>query len=196
MDFIISLFDINTILIEILGYKISVIELIGTLFGLSSVWLAMRANIHTWSTGVFNGIVFFALYYQVQLYSDMFLQVFFLISSLYGWWKWTKIRPTKQDRKITYMGWKTRYLTLFGILFFTFAWGYLMSQIHILLPSLFPKAAAFPFADAFTTVLSIFATLLMAYKKIESWVLWITVDVVSVYLYFLSNGNWRTDYLD
>ena len=45
--------------------------------------------------------------------------------------------------------------------------------------------AAAPYADAFTTVASIIATYLMAKKRLECWIFWITVDVVAigVYLY-------------
>jgi nicotinamide mononucleotide transporter len=33
-------------------------------------------------------------------------------------------------------------------------------------------------------VMSMLATMLLAHKKVESWVLWITVDVICIWLYF------------
>ena len=45
-----TLFDINNIAYEIIGYQISYVELIGTLFGLISVYLATKTNILTWAT--------------------------------------------------------------------------------------------------------------------------------------------------
>jgi len=44
-------FEIDNIAFEAIGYPISYVELIGTLFGLISVYLASRANIFTWPTG-------------------------------------------------------------------------------------------------------------------------------------------------
>lgn len=184
METLISFFNINTTLFTLLGYKVSIIEFIGTLFGIASVGLAMRANIHTWSTGIANAILFFVLYFQVQLYSDMFLQIFFLASCIYGWWKWNSLGGNTSNRKISLLPNVWRLSLIITIVVATTAWGYLMGRVHLLLPDVFSKAAAFPYADAFTTVLSIFAMVLMAYKKIESWVLWVVIDLVSVYLYF------------
>jgi len=51
-----------------------------------------------------------------------------------------------------------------------------------------------PFWDAFTTSLSIFATWMLARKKIEQWLIWIFVDLVSVGLY-LYRGLYPTVFL-
>jgi nicotinamide mononucleotide transporter len=59
-----------------------------------------------------------------------------------------------------------------------------MTNIHNLLPSLFSEPASYPFLDAFTTVMSFAAQLLMAHKRLESWVLWIVVDVIGIGLYW------------
>ena len=72
-----TFFDINTIAFEVIGYPVSYVELIGTLFGLISVYFASRANILTWPTGIINEFFLFILFFQVQLYADMFLQVYF-----------------------------------------------------------------------------------------------------------------------
>jgi nicotinamide mononucleotide transporter len=184
MEFLESLFDMQTTLFEVLNYKMSVIEFVGTIFGLISVWLATKANIHTWTSGIINVSLFFIIFGQIQLYSDMFLQVFFFIASIIGFYQWQKKKSHKKDKKITQLNKSSIILISIGIIVFTVALGYLMSHIHQIWPSYFSKPASFPYADAFTTIMSIFATFLMAYKKVESWVLWIAVDVICVYLYF------------
>jgi nicotinamide mononucleotide transporter len=65
--------------------------------------------------------------------------------------------------------------------------GYIMGNIHRYLPKIFPEPASFPFLDAFTTILSFAATILMAYKRIECWYLWILVDVIGIGLYYTKN---------
>lgn len=72
-----SFFDIENIAFQILNYPISYVEFIGALFGLVSVYLAAKANILTWGTGIVNELFLFILFFQVQLYADMLLQVFF-----------------------------------------------------------------------------------------------------------------------
>lgn len=59
-----------------------------------------------------------------------------------------------------------------------------MSLIHEFFPTAFPEPAAYPYADTLVAVASIVANTLMARRFIESWVLWIGIDVICVYLYF------------
>src|SRR4051812_36043281 len=81
-------FQIQNIAFSVMGYPLSYIELIGTLFGLISVYYASKADILTWPAGIINEIFLFVLFYQVQLYADMFLQVYFLVVTAFGWYKW------------------------------------------------------------------------------------------------------------
>jgi nicotinamide mononucleotide transporter len=84
-----------------LGYPISYVELIGTLFGLVSVYFASRANILTWGTGIVNEIFLFILFFQVQLYADMFLQIYFFVVTLYGWYNWNaKTKKPKSETSL------------------------------------------------------------------------------------------------
>ena len=66
----------------------------------------------------------------------------------------------------------------------TFMWGFLMTNY---------TNAAVPYADAFTTVVSLIAQWLMVRKRLESWCFWLAVDLVAigVYLYkslYLTTG--------
>jgi iron complex outermembrane receptor protein len=54
--FLMHFFEIANTAFSILGYPISYVELIGTVFGLISVYFASRANILTWSTGIVNEV--------------------------------------------------------------------------------------------------------------------------------------------
>jgi nicotinamide mononucleotide transporter len=66
----------------------------------------------------------------------------------------------------------------------TVVFGFLISKIHLWSPDLFPKPAAYPYADTWVAVSSIVANTLLARRILENWVIWIAVDVVCVYLYF------------
>jgi nicotinamide mononucleotide transporter len=61
--------------------------------------------------------------------------------------------------------------------------GTLISQIHLLLPRIFDHPASFPYVDTFIAISSILATVLLALRIFETWVLWILVDITSIGLY-------------
>lgn len=45
-----------------------------------------------------------------------------------------------------------------------------------------------PFIDIFTTVYSIIGTVLLVYRKIESWVIFIVSDLLYAYIYYVQGG--------
>jgi nicotinamide mononucleotide transporter len=171
-----------------LGYQMSYLEFFGTVAGAVAVFLSAKANVWSWPIGIINVVLFFFLFYQVQLYPDMFLQVFYTITNLMGWWRWKNPRMEEEDKRHEL---KISRTSIKSLLFFsgiglvsTIVFGALAKNLNTLFPVLFAKPSAFPYADSFVTVMSIVATYLMVQKKVECWLVWILVDIVACYLYF------------
>ncbi len=166
----------------------SYLEFFGTLAGAIAVFLSAKANVWSWPLGIINVVLFFFLFYQVQLYPDMFLQVFFFVTNLMGWWRWTNPQIGEEDKKnqlrVTKMTPRAWLFFMIIGLIGTFLFGSLAKNLHSFFPILFSQPSAFPFADSFVTVMSIVATYLMVQKKMECWLVWILVDAVACYLYF------------
>lgn len=184
-----NFFDINHIFFTVLEYPMSYLEFFGVLTGLIAVWLSAKANIWSWPIGIVNVVLSFFLYYQVQLYPDMFLQVFFLVTNIIGWWRWANPKAGEEDHKdelrVSYMGWKQFMFIGLVSIAGTFVLGSMASHLHEWLPEIFPKPSAFPYIDSFITVMSVVTTFFMIQKKIESWIIWIIVDAIATYLYFV-----------
>lgn len=184
-----EIFSVNTLFFEILGYAMSYIEFFGVVFGLLAVWLSAKANIWSWPIGIVNVILAFFLYYQVQLYPDMFLQVFFFVTNIIGWWRWANPRKGEEDRKqqlkVSYMKKQQLWLTVFMGIVGTLIMGTLAGNLHHWFPLLFSLPSAFPYADSFVMVMSIITTFFMIQKKIECWIIWIAVDIVATCLYYM-----------
>ncbi|TGL41376.1 nicotinamide riboside transporter PnuC [Leptospira perdikensis] len=178
-----SYLSIEFQIFSVFGYSISLIEFLGTSSGLVCVYLASRNHILTWPIGIFNSICFFFLFFQIQLYSDMLLQIYFFGSSIYGWWIWHK--RTGAYVQIQSLGKTKNILLLFSIILGTYALGETTSRLPFWLPKIFEKPPVFLYWDAFTTVASIIANFLLAQRKLESWFLWVLVDVVCIGLYSL-----------
>ncbi len=169
----------------------SYLEFFGTLSGAIAVWLSARGDIWSWPIGIINVSLFFFLFFQVQLYPDMFLQVFFFVTNLIGWWRWARPRRGEEDKKnelrVSFMPRRQWVVFLIIGLAGTLIFGSLASRLNDWLPHIFNKPSAFPFPDSFVTVMSIAATYLMVQKKVECWALWILVDAVAMGLYFVKD---------
>jgi len=184
-----NFFDIDHIFFTLLGYPMSYLEFFGVITGLIAVWLSAKANIWSWPVGIVNVVLSFFLYYQIQLYPDMFLQVFFFVTNIIGWWRWANPNAGEEDYKdelrVSYMR-RKQFLFICGIsIVGTFVLGSMASHLHEWFPEIFPKPSAFPYVDSFITVMSIVTTFSMIQKKIESWIIWIIVDAIAAYLYFV-----------
>jgi nicotinamide mononucleotide transporter len=182
--------SVNKTAFKVLGYDLSYIELVGTVFYLWSVWLMMRRHILTWPVGIISVLLYMALFYQIRLYADAGEQVYYLIASAYGWWRWSQ--SEQENGKVLSLKYSSPQAMMLGLaatLVLSLAVGALLRHVHVWLPHWFPEQASFPYLDALTTIMSFTAMGLMALKRIESWIYWIVVDVIGIGLYYVK-GVW------
>lgn len=182
-------FSIENIAFRVLGYDLSYLELFGWLTGITAVYLSANANLWSWPIGIANVTLSFFLFYQVQLYPDMLLQVFFFITNVLGWLRWANPREGEEDLrrelKVSWMERKQLVITVLTGLLGTILMALFASNLHEWIPSVFSKPSASPFLDSFITVMSIIATFYMVQKKIECWIIWLLIDIVATYVYFI-----------
>ena len=130
----INIFDINTVLFTVWGYQMSYIEFFGTIFNIWCVWLTAKNKILCWPVGIVGIIFYMFLFYQIQLYSDLVEQFYFLATSFYGWVLWLNISKAKEEKnknerlKISRNSTKANLIYGGVILFGTFIMGYIMKQ--------------------------------------------------------------------
>lgn len=180
-----ELLSVDNIAFTVLGYPMSYIEFIGTILYLWSVWLIARKNMLTWPIGIVSVLLYIALFYQIRLYSDTIEQIYYLGASLYGWWVWRNSQQLNNSAiQVQYSERSGIILAIAVTIVLALIMGIFMSQVHELLPDLFPEAASYPYLDAVTTIMSFTAMWLMARKRIESWFYWIIVDVIGIGLYY------------
>lgn len=164
----------------------SYIEFVGTLFNILCVYLVSKNKIRNRPVGIVGSILYIALFYQIQLYADLWEQFYFVITWIYGWYIWSKHGNQQQsDKNITLVENKIRILYIGSIGIATLLLAYITSHLHIRFNNLFPQTASYVLLDSLTTILSFAATILMIRQKVEAWVLWIIVDIIGIYLYFI-----------
>lgn len=183
-----SFFDINNVVFTVWGYGMSWLELVATVFGLLAVWLSAKEHIANWGMGLVNVILSAFVFYQAQLYSDMILQVYFFATGVYGWWQWARRDKDTSEQvvKISYLNRKQQVFTAIFILISTLGIGFFISEggLQKMSPSFFNQPAAYPYWDTLIMMMSIVGNYLLTIKKIESWILWVIVDMIAPVLYF------------
>mgnify|MGYP000143419902 CR=1 FL=1 len=62
----------------------------GTLAGLLCIWLASLEKISNYAFGLINVTLFAIIFFQIQLYASLLLQLFFFAANIYGWYAWSR----------------------------------------------------------------------------------------------------------
>lgn len=153
---------------------LSLLETIAAIFGVLSVVLARFAHIGVFPTGLVSTLLYIYICFGAGLYADMGINVWYSFLSVYGWWRWLKPKAGREDRSVSWSSPKLRQLSLVLMLA---AWALLYFVLRAFTDS------NVPLADAFTTAVALVGMYLMAEKKVENWLAWLVVDVVSVGLY-------------
>lgn len=149
-------------------------EWIAAIAGAVSVFLSARQNIWSWPTAIVNVSLYTLIFYRSGLYSDMGLQVVYLVLSIYGWYQWLRGGAGHTPLRVSRAS--GRVWAISGIV--ALAFWLLLWQVTSRLPgvSLAPL-------DAGLTTLSLVAQWMMTRKILENWVLWIVADLVYVPMY-------------
>jgi nicotinamide mononucleotide transporter len=182
-----NLLNVNTVFLNVGSYPLSWIEFVGTILYFASVFLISRKNRLTWPVGIVSVILYGILFYQIQLYSDMMEQVYYLVISVIGWIAWNKKKASSNSIPSS---WGSLRVIAAGVTVTAVATAILtccVSRFHIWMPELFPVPASFPFLDAFTTVMSFVAMYLTTIRKNEGWIYWIVVDLIGIGLYWVKD---------
>lgn len=153
-------------------------EIAAALLGVVNVLLVVRRSIWNYPFGIAMVALYFFVFWDAKLYSDALLQIFFLVVQLYGWWAWVRAEQVDQGVAVGWMSGRARWIMIAATAMATALWGLGMAR--------FTDAVA-PMADATVAGLSVTAQILLSLRRVESWILWITVDTLAIGL-FASRG--------
>ncbi len=169
--------------LTIAGHPIAWSEIVGNLFGLGSALLGMRRRVWAWPVGIVGNVLLFAVFMGAaygngdgqRLFGQAGRQVFFIVTSVYGWHRWQQTRaaggagaPAVQPRWATW----TERAGYIG------AW---LVAVAVLTPIFRALGSYDPvWADAWIFAGSVVATYAMARGWVDFWLCWIAVDLVGV----------------
>lgn len=156
-----------------------VLEVVGSTFGLLSVWFSKRDNILVFPTGIISTAIFVYILWVYGLLGDMLINGYYFVMSIYGWYLWTRKVDKTHFLPITKMTLKKDYILSIFIFVFTIL---LVSLVY----TIFEKWNSWiAYVDALTTGVFFLGMWLMAKKKLENWIFWIIGDIISIPLYLI-----------
>jgi nicotinamide mononucleotide transporter len=153
------------------------LEWIGALTCIACVYLAAIQSIWNWPIAIISVIAYTIVFYKSMLYGDAGLQVYFLGTSIYGWYFWIK-KKERNEKPVTSLGTKEYFLVLIATVVLSLLLGLFLKHF---------TPTNVPYIDGFCTAVSFIAQILMTRKVLQNWALWIFVDICYVPLYLYKN---------
>ena len=150
-------------------------ELAGALLGLANIVLLVRRSVWNFPVAMAMVTLIGITLFEKRLYSETGQQVFFFVVNGWGWYLWSRAKGAKEDAvPVGWMSDRARFVWAAATAALSLTLGWIMHRF---------TNAALPFADSAVTGASIAAQILLSLRRIENWVLWVAIDVVSIALY-------------
>ena len=163
---------INTIAHQLL--QNSLLELAAVIFAVAYLFLAVRENSLCWYAAGISTLIFLFIFWDVKLYMESGLQIYYLAMAFYGWYQWRGANRETASLQVSKWRAKQHVIALALIATLTFISGSLLNS---------GTDANLPYLDSFTTWASVVTTFMVARKILENWFYWLVIDSVSIYLY-------------
>ena len=163
----------HSLLEQVAAYTL--LEAVGVILAIMYLLLAIRQNIWCWICAGISSAIFAFLFFDVRLYMEAALNVFYFAMAVYGWHSWTFGRGEGTDLPVVVWSRKLHLSVLAIIVALSLASGFLLST---------RTDAAFPYVDSLTTWGAVWATFLVARKVLENWWYWLLIDATMVVVFW------------
>lgn len=158
----------------------SLLEFIGVIAGIVSVWFSRKENILVYPIGLINTIIYVYISLKGSLFGEASVNLYYTIMSIYGWILWSN--RNEQQETVLQISYSNKKEWLYQLLFFAVFYISIYFSL-IYLKNVF-YSNTIPWADAFASATAYTGMWLMAKKKMESWLWWIATNIASIPLYY------------
>jgi nicotinamide mononucleotide transporter len=148
----------------------SPVEALAVLLSLAYVVLAVPRSRWCWVAGGAGSLIYIWLFARARLPMQSLLQVWYVGVAVFGFLRWSREGTTR----VSLLSWRGHVAGIAASLLLAAAIARFLAA---------ETQAAWPYVDASTMVLSLFATWLTARGKLENWLYWIVIDAIQAWLY-------------
>jgi nicotinamide mononucleotide transporter len=151
----------------------SISEVFAVLLAVVYVWLAAQESLWCWPAGFMSTCLYAYIYWDVTLFFQMILNVYYMAVAVWGFIYWGRSGDKKVS--ISRMNWHNHVsVLLFGAVTSTVIFFIAIQFLNYELVLL----------DITLTVFSLITTYLTVTKKLENWIYWSIINVVSMVLLY------------
>jgi len=161
----------------------TIMGIISATTGVACVVCTGKGKLSAYVFGAINTLLYAIIAYQAHYYGEVMLNaLYYFPLQFYGFYVWNKNmnEETKEVNK-KQMQLKGRAILTVIVVVATVAYGFVLKEL----------GGALPFVDALSTVVSVVAMIVSIKMYAEQWMLWIVVDIVTVFMWVVAfiNGS-------
>jgi len=162
-------------------YTPGAVDFFGTATSLWSVWITQKRNVLALPIGIVSVILMGWFFMTIDLNGQMLLHwVYYLPVQFWAWHHWSR-GDDGGELRVSILSWPQRLLGMVAILVATIIVGLLLESAW--------DNNLYTYWDASIVAASVIAMILLAQKRVESWLLWILpVNVSAIALYSLTGA--------
>ena len=149
---------------------LTLLQILGTTFGVAQVLLARKNNTNNYLFGIVSVLISIYVLYESRLYADILLHLYYLVMSIYGWFYW-KFGMRKKAAPISWST-RTEHLQGIGIVAGCFALMVWWLQFH--------TNSDVPVWDAAVSAFAWAGMWLMAKRKMENWIFLNISNIIAI----------------
>ena len=150
------------------------LEWVAAGFGVINIALLIFRVHWNFLFGLIMVALYFFVFWEKQLFAEAVLQIFFVFAQIWGWRLWLRLDGEDAQVPVRWLDWRSRIVWLTTLSAIALNGSFLMEKY---------TSASAPYVDTPIAVFSVGAQILLAYRRIENWILWIVIDLVSIALY-------------
>lgn len=158
------------------------LEWVAAAFGVASIALLIFRSVWNYPFAIAMVALYIFVFWEERLYAEAGLQVFFVLANIYGWCLWVKVGGEDNRVPVRWLDWRSRGVWAMVTLALSLNLGWMMNRF---------TDAVMPYADSAITGASVAAQVLLAFRRIENWVLWVLIDIASILVY-INRGLYPT----
>lgn len=144
------------------------LEILAVILGLAYTILYIEEVKYCFIFAFIGAGIYAYLCYQKKIFAEAFLQVFYILTAIYGWFNWGKFNENSYSLT-------THFYVLLGTVVVMVVTGYFLKH---------KTESKLPYLDSFTTIFSLTGTWFMVNFIHETWLYFIAINAVSMFLYY------------